>query len=51
MKNIYLTLTNKPSGLGFLSRKGKKVFNDLRLFEKLISLPNIFDNVNIHHHT
>jgi hypothetical protein len=44
MKNIHLIPTDKPSRLGYLTKKGKEVFNDLRLFEK--SMPNILDSEN-----
>jgi hypothetical protein len=46
MKNIHLLPTEKPSRLGYLTKKGKEVFNDLRLFEK--SMPNILDSENQH---
>lgn len=46
MKNIHLLPTNKPSRLGYLTKKGKEVFNDLRLFEK--PMPNILDSENQH---
>ena len=44
MKNLYLLPTDKPSRLGYLTKKGKEVFNDLRLFEK--PMPNILDSEN-----
>ena len=44
MKNIYVLPTDKPSRLGYLTKKGKEVFNDLRLFEK--PMPNILDSEN-----
>ena len=44
MKNIHLLPTDKPSRLGYLTKKGKEVFNDLRLFEK--PMPNILDSEN-----
>ena len=44
MKNIHLVPTEKPSRLGYLTKKGKEVFNDLRLFEK--PMPNILDSEN-----
>lgn len=46
MKNIHLLPTDKPSRLGYLTKKGKEVFNDLRLFEK--PMPNILDSENQH---
>jgi hypothetical protein len=46
MKNIHLIPTDKPSRLGYLIKKGKEVFNDLRLFEK--PMPNILDSENQH---
>ena len=44
MKNIHILQTDKPSRLGYLTKKGKEVFNDLRLFEK--PMPNILDSEN-----
>lgn len=44
MKNIHLIPTDKPSRLGYLSKKGKEVFKDLRLFDKL--MPIILDSEN-----
>lgn len=44
MKNIHLIPTDKPSRLVYLTKKGKEVFNDLRLFEK--PMPNILDSEN-----
>lgn len=44
MKNIHLLPTDEPSRLGYLTKKGKEVFNDLRLFEK--PMPNILDSEN-----
>jgi hypothetical protein len=46
MKNIHILPTDKPSRLGYLTKKGKEVFNDLRLFEK--PMPNILDSENQH---
>lgn len=46
MKNIHVLPTDKPSRLGYLTKKGKEVFNDLRLFEK--PMPNILDSENQH---
>ena len=46
MKNVHLLPTEKPSRLGYLTKKGKEVFNDLRLFEK--PMPNILDSENQH---
>ena len=44
MKNIYLLPTEKPSRLGYLTKKGKESYNDLRLFDRL--MPNILDSEN-----
>jgi hypothetical protein len=44
MKNIHILPTDKPSRLGYLTKKGKEVFNDLRLFEK--PMPIILDSEN-----
>jgi len=44
MKNIHVLPTSQPSRLGYLSKKGKEVYNDLRLFSKL--MPNILDSEN-----
>jgi hypothetical protein len=46
MKNIHLLPTEKPSRLGYLTKKGKEVFKDLRLFNK--PMPNILDSENQH---
>ena len=46
MKNIHIIPTNKPSRLGYLTKKGKQVFNDLRLFDRV--MPNILDSENQH---
>jgi len=46
MKNIHLLPTEKPSRLGYLTKKGKEVFKDLRLFDK--PMPNILDSENQH---
>jgi hypothetical protein len=46
MKNIHLIPTEKPSRLGYLTKKGKEVFKDLRLFNK--PMPNILDSENQH---
>ena len=48
MKNIYIIPTDKPSRLGYLTKKGKEVFKDLRLFDK--PMPNILDSENQHIH-
>jgi hypothetical protein len=45
-RNVWLLPTYKPSRLGYLTKKGKEVFNDLRLFEK--PMPNILDSENQH---
>ena len=44
MKNIYILPTDKPSRLGYLTKKGKEVYKDLRLFGRL--MPNILDSEN-----
>ena len=44
MKNIHLIPTDKPSRLGYLTKKGKEVLKDLRLFDRL--MPNILDSEN-----
>jgi len=44
MKNIHILPTDKPSRLGYLTKKGKEVYKDLRLFEKL--MPIILDSEN-----
>jgi hypothetical protein len=44
MKNVHLLPTDKPSRLGYLTRKGKEVFNNLVLFEK--PMPIILDSEN-----
>ena len=44
MKNTHLLPTEKPSRLGYLTKKGKEVFKDLRLFDK--PMPNILDSEN-----
>jgi hypothetical protein len=46
MKNIHVLPTNKPSRLGYLTKKGKEVYKDLRVFDKL--MPNILDSENQH---
>jgi hypothetical protein len=46
MKNIHLIETDKPSRLGYLTKKGKEVYKDLRLFDK--PMPNILDSENQH---
>jgi hypothetical protein len=46
MKNIHLLPTDKPSRLGYLTKKGKEIFKDLRLFDK--PMPNILDSENQH---
>jgi hypothetical protein len=46
MKNLHLLPTEKPSRLGYLTKKGKEVFKDLRLFDK--PMPNILDSENQH---
>lgn len=44
MKNIHILPTDKPSRLGYLTKKGKKIYKDLRLFDRL--MPNILDSEN-----
>jgi hypothetical protein len=44
MKNIHIIKTDNPSRLGYLTKKGKEVFKDLRLFDK--PMPNILDSEN-----
>jgi hypothetical protein len=44
MKNIHVISTDKPSRLGYLTNKGKEIFKDLRLFDRL--MPNILDSEN-----
>jgi len=44
MKNIHLIPTEKASRLGYLTKKGKEVFKDLRLFDRF--MPNILDSEN-----
>jgi hypothetical protein len=44
MKNLHLIPTDKPSRLGYLTKKGKEVYKDLRFFDKL--MPNILDSEN-----
>jgi len=44
MKNVHLLPTDKPSRLGYLTKKGKEVFNNLVLFD--ILMPNILDSEN-----
>ena len=46
MRNIHIIPTDKPSRLGYLTKKGKQVFNDLRLFDRV--MPNILDSENQH---
>jgi hypothetical protein len=46
MKNIHLIPTDKPSRLGYLTKKGKEVYKDLKLFDK--PMPNILDSENQH---
>jgi DNA mismatch repair ATPase MutS len=44
MKNLYLLPTEQPSRLGYLTKKGKEVYKDLRLFD--ISISTILDGEN-----
>jgi hypothetical protein len=46
MKNLHLLPTDKLSRLGYLTKKGKELFNDLVLFDKVT--PNILDSENQH---
>jgi len=43
-KNIWLLPTPNPSRLAYLTKKGKEVYKDLRLFDKL--MPIILDSEN-----
>ena len=45
MKNIFVIPTDKPSRLGYLTKKGKEVYKDLRLFDRL--MPKILDSENV----
>jgi hypothetical protein len=45
-KNCWVIPTDKPSRLGYLTKKGKEVFKDLRLFDK--PMRNILDSENQH---
>jgi hypothetical protein len=44
MKNVYLLPTDKPSRIGYLTKKGKEVFNHLVLFDRM--MPIILDSEN-----
>jgi hypothetical protein len=44
MKNIHILPTSLPSRLGYLTKKGKEVFKDLRLFD--VFMPTILDGEN-----
>jgi hypothetical protein len=44
MKNLHLIPTDKPSRLGYLTKKGKEVFKDLRFFGRF--MPTIMDGEN-----
>jgi hypothetical protein len=44
MKNLHLIQTDKPSRLGYLTKRGKEVYKDLRLFDK--PMPIILDSEN-----
>ena len=46
MKNLHLLPTYKPSRLGYLTKKGKEVFKDLRFFGTF--MPIILDGENQH---
>jgi hypothetical protein len=46
MKNVYLLPTDKPSRIGYLTKKGKEVFNHLVLFDRM--MPIILDSENQH---
>jgi len=46
MKNIHTLPTSLPSRLGYLTKKGKEVFKDLRLFD--VFMPTILDGENQH---
>jgi hypothetical protein len=43
-KNIWLLPTDKPSRLVYLTKKGKEIFKDLILFDRV--MPNILDSEN-----
>lgn len=45
-QNIFVLPTNGESRLGYLTKKGKEVYKDLRLFDK--PMPNILDSENQH---
>jgi hypothetical protein len=45
-KNVWLVSTDERSRLGYLTKKGKEVYKDLRLFDTL--MPNILDSENQH---
>ena len=44
MKSIHLIPTDKPSRLGYLTKKGKEEFKDLRFFD--VFMPAILDGEN-----
>lgn len=44
MKNIHMLPTSLPSRLGYLTKKGKEVFKDLRFFDRF--MPTIMDGEN-----
>ena len=44
MKNIHILPTSLPSRLGYLTKKGKEVFKDLRFFDRF--MPTIMDGEN-----
>ena len=46
MKNVHLLPTDKPSRIGYLTKKGKEVFNHLVLFDRM--MPIILDSENQH---
>jgi len=46
MKNLHVIPTDKPSKLVYLTKKGKEVYKDLRLFDK--PMPIILDSENQH---
>ncbi len=48
MKNIHVIPTDKPSRLGYLTKKGKEVYKDLRLFDIPISTILDGENQNIY---
>jgi hypothetical protein len=48
MKNVHVIQTDKPSRLAYLTKKGKEVYKDLRLFEKPMPIILESENQNIY---